>query len=210
MPRTAEPDIEQRIIEASLQVILKVGLGGLRVREVARLSGTTVAMIYRRFVDRDGLLDATVAHFYEIRIRSVVGKTQELAASERPLSLDDVVSVLPLPNYEGSAVVHSVIARVPALAHENSVFRRRIEAFVEEQYPLFERAVIDIVDRLPPAEQFDYRIVTTLVLNQNWTLNDLRGKFRVSNDEYQEFMRRLLLSSLPVAAAEGDQRLTRK
>ena len=133
----------------------------------------------------------------------MVGKAQELASRPQSLSLDDVVNALPLPTYEGSSVVHSVIARVPALAHENYVFRRRIEEFVEEQYPLFEQAIIKIVHRLSPAEQFDYRILTTLVLNQNWTLNDLRGKFRVSNEEYLNFMRRLLLASNPIEATES-------
>lgn len=195
MPRPAKPDVEELIISASLDIILRVGINGLRVREVAKASGCTVAMIYRRFVDRDGVLDASVAYFYEQRIRAIVAQATELASRAEPPTLTEIVGALPMPDYEGSEVIHSLIARVPALAHENKVFRRNIEAIVAEQYPLFEQAIRRMIDRLPAEEQFDHRIITTLVLHQNWTLNDIRGTYRVSNEEYREFMTRLLRSS---------------
>lgn len=198
MPRNAQPDVEERIIDASLQIILRVGISGLRVRDVATASGTTVAMVYRRFIDRDGLLDASVTHFYERRIRSIVSQVRDIAFHRPDITIEDVLDALPFPDYPNSEALRSVIARVPALAHENSVFRRKIEAIVEEQYPLLEEGVIAIVDRLPPPERFDYRIITTLVLHQNWTLNDLRGPYRVTNAEYRDFMRRLLISSTPI------------
>ena len=197
MSRPAKPDVEELIIAAALDIILRDGVNGLRVRDVARASGCTVAMIYRRFVDREGVLDASVAHFYEKRIRAVVAQARTVAMRPEPITLDDVVDALPLPNYEGSDVVKSLIARVPALAHENQIFRQNIEAIVVEQYPQFEAAIRSIVNRLPREDQFDFRVITTLVLHQNWTLNDLRGPYRVSNDEYREFMLRLLRSSTP-------------
>jgi hypothetical protein len=89
------------------------------------------------------------------------------------------------------------MARVPALASENDIFRRRIQAIIERQLPRFQDAVQRFIARLPHDQQFDYRIITILLLNQSWVFNDLRGTQRVGNDEYREFLRQLLTTSQP-------------
>ena len=195
VPRKPEPHVESRIIEAALDLIRQNGIGRLRVADVAREAHTTVAMVYRRFVDRDGLIDATVAHFYEIRIARGIARATELLGRPEGIRLHDVVDALPLPNYEGSEQVHELMSRVPALAVENSTFAIRIRRFLHDVTPEFEGLIGQVVQRLPENERFDPRIITVFVMNQNWIFNDLRGPHRISNEEYRQFLLQLMADS---------------
>jgi AcrR family transcriptional regulator len=195
VPRKPEPHVENRIIEAALELIRQHGLGRLRVADVARAANTTVAMVYRRFVDRDGLIDATVAHFYEIRIEAGIARAKELLERPDGIRLVDIVDALPLPNYEGAQQIHELMSRVPGLAVENSTFAIRIRRFLNEVTPTFEKLIDQVVERLPCDERFDPRIITVFVMNQIWIFNNLRGAHRISNDEYREFVLQLMTDS---------------
>jgi AcrR family transcriptional regulator len=189
VPRRSKVDAEQKILSAATEIILDQGIVGLRIRDVAERAAVSISMIYRRFTDRDGLLDATVANFYQARILRLVEQAQELAHREVPATVDDIIDALPMPDNPGSRELTSLMARVPALAMENEIFRQRIKSIVEEQLPLFEQAIRTMVSRLPSEHQFDPRLITILLLNQSWVYNELRGSRRVRNEEYQEFLR---------------------
>jgi AcrR family transcriptional regulator len=148
-------------------------------------------MIYRRFVDRDGLLHAVIAHFYKERIKGLIAKAESLAAQEPPATVEDLIAAIPPPDYPGSAEVHGLMSRVPALASENESFRLDIQNFIEEHFPRMRSAVRKIISRFPVEYQFDDRIINILILNQSWTFNDLRGSQRTSNEEYHDFLRTL-------------------
>jgi AcrR family transcriptional regulator len=192
VPRKPLPDVEEKILAAAVELMYSQGIVGLKVRDVAQRSGTTVAMVYRRFIDRDGLLDAAVASFYESRINHIVAVAEELADREGAITIQDFVDVLPMPEYPGSYEIHTAMSRVPALASESDAFRTRIQRFIERRLPDFRSAVERAVARLPEHDQFDSRVITVLLLNQSWMFNDLRGDQRISNDEYREFLLDLL------------------
>lgn len=195
MPRKPEPHVENNIIVAATNLIRTHGINKLRVAEVAREAGTTVAMIYRRFTDRDGLIDATVAHFYEVRVRAAVTRAEKLLYSKRPITIDDILAALPTPDYDGSEEINQLLSRVPYLAVENTTFEIRIRALLDETTPVLESLMDQVVQRLPEDQRFDPRIVTLFVMSQDWIINDLRGRHKIGNQEYIEFVRNLMLDS---------------
>lgn len=195
MPRKPEPFVENRIIIAATNLIRSRGILRLRVADVAREADTTVAMIYRRFVDRDGLIDAAVAHFYEVRLRTAIERAEKLLYSKRPITVEDVLAAIPTPHYDGSEEIHKLLSRVPALAVENPTFAIRIRELLDETTPLLESLMEQVVARLPEDQRFDPRIVTVFIMSQDWTINDLRGQHKLDNEEYLEFVRNLMLDS---------------
>ena len=195
MPRKPEPHVENKIIIAATNLIRSHGINKLRVAEVAQAAGTTVAMIYRRFSDRDGLIDATVAHFYEVRIRAAVARAEKLLYSKRPITVDDILAALPTPEFDGSEEIHQLLSRVPYLAVENATFEVRIRALLDETTPILESLMDQVVQRLPEEQRFDPRIITVFVMSQDWIINDLRGHHKINNQQYLEFVRNLMLDS---------------
>lgn len=58
MPRQADPQLEQRILEAASRLRAKGGEKALTMRGVAKAAGTTTPTVYERYRDRDDILRA--------------------------------------------------------------------------------------------------------------------------------------------------------
>jgi AcrR family transcriptional regulator len=58
LPRQADPQLEQRILEAASRLRAKGGEKALTMRAVAKASGTTTPTVYERYRDRDDILRA--------------------------------------------------------------------------------------------------------------------------------------------------------
>lgn len=56
MPRTPDPELEDRIVAAALRLLDRGGDAAVTMRAVAREAGTTTPTIYERFRDRDALM----------------------------------------------------------------------------------------------------------------------------------------------------------
>lgn len=190
-------EIEQRIIDAAQDEISRRGLTGLRVASVAEAAETSVAMIYRCFVDRTGLLEAALTNFYTKRLQRVMGFIETLLAKDEPITRDDVLAMTPPPVYEEAETVHRNVARIAVLASESTSLRIKIQWILDEYWPKYEEGVREIVRRMPPDQQFDPRIYTIFVIHQSWLLNDLRTQAKLSNEEYFSFLRDLMAATTP-------------
>lgn len=58
MPRQADPQLEQRILDAACRLWSRGGEKSLTMRAVAKASGTTTPTLYERYRDRDDILRA--------------------------------------------------------------------------------------------------------------------------------------------------------
>lgn len=58
MPRKADPELEQRILEAASRLRARGGEKALTMRAVAKAAGTTTPTVYERYRDRDDILRA--------------------------------------------------------------------------------------------------------------------------------------------------------
>lgn len=58
MPRQADPELEQRILDAACRLWARGGEKTLTMRGIARAAGTTTPTLYERYRDRDDILRA--------------------------------------------------------------------------------------------------------------------------------------------------------
>ena len=58
MPRQADPQLEQRILEAASRLRARGGEKALTMRAVAKAAATTTPTVYERYRDRDDILRA--------------------------------------------------------------------------------------------------------------------------------------------------------
>jgi len=58
LPRQADPQLEQRILEAAGRLRARGGEKALTMRAVAKAAGTTTPTVYERYRDRDDILRA--------------------------------------------------------------------------------------------------------------------------------------------------------
>jgi len=195
VPRTVPPDIDDRIIAACQAEIDKRGIIGMRVTAVAAAAETTVAMIYRRFVDRDGLLAHTLGAYYRNRIKAVIETIEQRLDEPGIITIDDVMELIPVPHHRGSEELHRNLPRITVIAAENFALRVIVEQVMREGMRQLEDAMNRLVDRMPEDQQFDPRIFTYFMVNLTWMYNDLRGDEAISNDEFKDFVRKLIEDS---------------
>ncbi len=192
MPRSVTADIDDRIIAACQAEIDRKGIIGMRVSDVAKRADTTVAMIYRRFTDRDGLLAQTLGAYYRNRISAVVAVIERRLDEPGEITIDDVLDLTPDPHYPGAVELHRNLPRIMVTAAENLALRRLVEQIIREGTRRFEDAIERLLDRMAPEQQFDPRIYTYFVINHTWMYNDLRGDEAITNEQFKDFLRKML------------------
>lgn len=200
MPNTAAAKVasednvpfEERILRAARHEIVESGILGLRVLDVAEKAGCSVALIYRYFNDRDGLLAAALERFYLEDYDRMFRAAEERLASTEQWSLDDVVAIVPKPHFPGSEKRNTLRAELFAASAHNPVLREQLQRHMRRYRARLGELSNAIVGRLPASDRFDFRLFTHFIFNQNWVQNDLLGDDGVTNESYDDFLRHLL------------------
>lgn len=85
MPRQADPQLEQRILDAACRLWSRGGESALTMRGVAKAAGTTTPTLYERYHDRDDILRA-VRIQTRVELFAALRRTQSITqACERYL-----------------------------------------------------------------------------------------------------------------------------
>jgi AcrR family transcriptional regulator len=82
-----EPDSKSRILESARVEILKNGIIGMRVSDVARGADTSITLIYRYFVDRNGVLARVLGDMYDDFRLNFQTKVDEWLATNETITL---------------------------------------------------------------------------------------------------------------------------
>lgn len=65
MPRPADPDLADRIVRVTAELLAEKGIEGVTMRAVAQAAGCSATTIYQRFVSKDELLHSAVVRGLE-------------------------------------------------------------------------------------------------------------------------------------------------
>ncbi len=82
MPRQADPQLEQRILDAACRLWARGGEQALTMRGVAKASGTTTPTLYERYQDREDILRA-VRTQTRVELFAAISPTRTLAQACR-------------------------------------------------------------------------------------------------------------------------------
>lgn len=206
MPRIHDEEIDRRILAVAEREITTKGLTGMRVADVAEQAGTTVAMVYRRFADRDGLVAATLTSYFRARFQMVIDLAHAVLDRPGTLTVDDLVDAVPPMRYEGSEVLRHRMQRIYVAAVENTALRLAVREVIAAKLPEFASVIDAIAERFPPGRRFDPRIFTIYALRHNAIVDDILGDDGLSNDDYRDFLRTLLVDSMESGETGGSDR----
>ncbi len=110
MPRQADPQLEQRILEAASRLRARGGEKALTMRAVAKAAGTTTPTVYERYRDRDDILRA-------LRIQTRVDLFSTLRASRTLAQACQFYLEFALEHRHAYEVLYDRFAEPPSL-HE--------------------------------------------------------------------------------------------
>jgi AcrR family transcriptional regulator len=87
-PKLYDDDLRDRLLERAAQIISDEGVGGLSLRKLAQLEGTSTSAVYAFFGGKEGLLGALFVEGYEdfTADQTAVPRTEDVIADLRELA----------------------------------------------------------------------------------------------------------------------------
>jgi AcrR family transcriptional regulator len=181
-------DSKKRILESARTEILKNGIIGMRVSDVARGADTSITLIYRYFVDRNGVLARVLGDMYDEFRMSFQTKVEAWLAVNDSLSLEDFARLMPNPAEE-TKHARDFRLQVLATALENPELNERIKAVTTSTYRWMRDTIEANRHKLPVEERgFDARFMTVIMFNLMFVYYDLVDEDKISADDYRAML----------------------
>ncbi|MFM8389015.1 MAG: TetR/AcrR family transcriptional regulator [Actinomycetota bacterium] len=192
-PSLTELELRTRVLAAARQEVVDRGILGLRVANIARSAGCSITSMYRYFGSRDGVLAEVLLQLYEESFEEMYAVVMERLGGTGPLSVDDIVASVPMPFSGTSRKEHQIRSQVLAVAGINPILREKLTDSLRARRKMLLTVLDDIQSRLPSGMVLDRDIFTVLIFNLNFQYNDLMGEDAVTNEQYANLLRRLIV-----------------
>ena len=181
-------DSKHRILDSARKEILEKGIIGMRVQDVAKGADTSITLIYRYFVDRNGVLARVLGDMYDDFRLSFQTKVEAWLAVNDSLSLEDFARLMPNPAEE-TKHARDFRLQVLATALENPELNERIKAVTTSTYRWMRDTIEANRHKLPAEERgFDARFMTIIMFNLMFVYYDLVDEDKISADDYRAML----------------------
>lgn len=185
-------DSRERIIAAAKQELHHVGILGLRVQEVARKADTSVALIYKYFEDRDGLLAVVLGDMHDERIDNWEKLFANALSDTMPrgeFSIENLIRNLPTPNSDKFQTFGWDRVQMLAALNGNPKLRERIEQTTQRLFNLTLKVIANS-DTSEKPNPSNHRVIALMIssINLIFINNDLLGDSKITDKEYLSFL----------------------
>ena len=181
-------DSKKRILDSARKEILEKGIIGMRVQDVAKGADTSITLIYRYFVDRNGVLARVLGDMYDDFRMSFQTKVETWLAVNDSLSLEDFARLMPNPAEE-TKHARDFRLQVLATALENPELNERIKAVTTSTYRWMRDTIEANRHKLPAEERgFDARFMTIIMFNLMFVYYDLVDEDKISAEDYRAML----------------------
>lgn len=192
-------DSKTRILESARAEIKLQGILGLRVSEVAKNADTSITLIYRYFIDRDGLLARVLGDMYDEFRLTFQNKVNEWLAATDQITIEQFVYLMPNPAEETK---HARDFRLQVLATslENTELHKRIRKITQETHEWMISAIEASRHKLPEQDRnFDARFLTVFMFNVMFVYYDLVDD-KISADDYRAMLANQIRNSALISS----------
>jgi AcrR family transcriptional regulator len=192
-PLTKNSDLTKaRILASARQEFEANGILGLRVADVAERADCAVSLIYRYFIDRDGLLAQLLGDLYDEGSQINLDRAAIILNGDGPISVEDILNATTMPTTPDQLAFRAWRVQILAASTTNPALRARIEESTRNGRKVLEESIAHVKSRLPADTKFDDRVYTILLFNTFFIFNDLLGEDGVSDADYRNLLRDLL------------------
>jgi len=190
-----DSDSRTRILTAAREEVVNRGILGMRVAAVAARAECSITSMYRYFGSRDGLLAEVLLGLYEESFAALYDVVHARLSGVGPLTVEDVIASIPMPQYENAQREHALRSQVLAVAGTNPILRAKLAESLRTRRLMLNTVLDDVESRLPAGTKLDREVFIIFIFNLNWQYNDLMGDWAVTNEQYASVLRRLIVKS---------------
>jgi AcrR family transcriptional regulator len=175
-------------LKSARQEILRSGILGLRVADVASDANTSITQIYRFFRNRDGLLARVLGDIYDEQSQLSVEQYLARLPENGALTIKDLVSAVPIVMTEEQVKFHEFRLQILATSIHNKELNNRLKVCSQNLFEIWKSGLSEIQARMAPGEDFDERFFFMVFAQQNPYYRTLIDEKFFTPDEYREFL----------------------
>jgi len=177
------------ILHSARDEIMKNGILGLRVADVAASANTSITQIYRFFRNRDGLLARVLGDMYDEQTQTTVDAYLSRIPTTGDLTIDDLVDAIPLVMTSEQARYHELRLQILATSTHNVELKERLMLCTQNLSNIWKKELVGLQARMAKGEKFDERVFLMHFAQLNPYYRTLIDENFFTPDEYREFLR---------------------
>jgi AcrR family transcriptional regulator len=180
------------ILCSAREEILRNGILGLRVADVAVAANTSITQIYRFFRNRDGLLARVLGDIYDEQTQFAVDAYIAKLPKSRMLTIDDLVDAIPRVMNDDQVKYHELRLQILATSIHNLELKERLKLCTTKLLDTWKSGLAELQARMEPGQNFDERVFLMHFAQQNPYYRTLTHERFFTPDEYRDFLREKL------------------
>jgi AcrR family transcriptional regulator len=191
------PSSRERIIAAARAEVETKGILGLRVQDVALNAKVSVPLIYKYFVDRDGLLAEVLGEMFEEFVLEQLDASEAYFNALESPTVDDLLAVLALPQQDFRRPRRWQRMQILAASMEIPTLRARLSLVQNILHDRLTAFMDNAVRRITHAEPTMSTVALAMLVQSygfGFVLNDLLEEAGggVTDEQFASLMRSML------------------
>jgi len=191
------PSSRERIVAAARVEVEAKGILGLRVQDVAQNAKVSVPLIYKYFVDRDGLLAEVLGEMFEEYVLEQLDASEAFFNALESPTVDDILAVLALPQQDFRRPRRWQRMQILAASMEIPALRTRlslVQNILHERLVSFMENAIRRITNEEPTMSCAALAMLLQSYGFGFVLNDLleEGGGGVTDEQFVSLMRAML------------------
>jgi AcrR family transcriptional regulator len=191
------PSSRERIIAAARAEVETKGILGLRVQDVALNAKVSVPLIYKYFVDRDGLLAEVLGEMFEEFVLEQLDASEAYFNALESPTVDDLLAVLALPQQDFRRPRRWQRMQILAASMEIPALRVRLSLVQNILHDRLTAFMDNAVRRITHAEPTMSTVALAMLVQSygfGFVLNDLLEEAGggVTDEQFASLMRSML------------------
>lgn len=182
----------ERLLTAAQHELAEHGVLGFRTSSVARRANCSISLIYRYFVDRDGLIVQVLSDmFYKLQ-NDYVDEVIKHVEGLKTITPADIAALVPNLDKIGESPNMKWRTLALAISMENSELRENIQATIEQVRSKWFHFFELVSEKLEKSSKIDIRVFTMILSMSLPYYNTLLGEYRVDDASYKAYLTELL------------------
>ena len=180
------------ILRSAREEILRNGILGLRVADVAAAANTSITQIYRFFRNRDGLLAKVLGDIYDEQTQATVDAYLSRVPDTDALTVDDLIDAIPLVMTEDQVKYQELRLQILATSIHNPELKERLKLCTQNLLVIWTAGLAGLQKRMASGEKFDERVFLMHLAQLNPYYRTLIDERFFTPEEYRQFLREKL------------------
>lgn len=189
--RRSASETRSIVLDAAVDLIEERGFSSLKVSDISRISNVSEVLIYRYFVDRQGLLTAALVELWERYMTHPIKAVREVIANlpDDAITPESLASLAVPPHSERARKSRWARLQVLAASPENAELKEMIRKSQSRANAEHELLIEAIRAKMPGTHLTSVRMMR--MLNNSVIFGFVEEDFAnnpISDDEFREFL----------------------